>query len=265
MCLYQNRFCRSEKQGCNPGGSSSTTTTTLSTDVVAQDDSDSRAGTAEYNGNLQTEESQDVSLSISAERTAAIPDSISLHTAETFPLVDADVLNFDFSFMAFDEDVEPLWPPDSPFPYFDPLCNLPSMSMNSELSASSRPTHNELMDGESDTSRGFSMEQSDPVEAKCAAICALLRKLDTSASEDDLERYSSREQVLQFHQLYGRHFQYHFPILHSPSHSLPSSSPILLLAIVLAGAHYSQPSNPGHRLLHFAVRLITHIEMEQVV
>lgn len=258
------QFCRGEKHAWTPDNSSSTATTDRSAND-RQDVSGSTAQTAGHDANSQTESLQDGSFSVSSGSNGTNPDPISIQNIDTCAVADTGVVDFDFSLMDFDMNLGPLWPPDPSFADFDPVCSLPYVSMDSDLSVGSNQCHIEPTIRETDLSRGFSVEQSDPVHAKCGAIRAVLRSVDTSVSEDELERYSSREQVLQYHQLYGRHFQYHFPILHSPSHSLLTSSPILLLAMVLAGAHYSQNSTHAYRLPHFAVRLITHIEMEQVV
>ena len=112
---------------------------------------------------------------------------------------------------------------------------------------------------------GFSIEESDPVEAKCAALRSLIQKMATTLEENQIEKIMGREQILKCHQLYGRHFQHHFPILHTPTHNLLTTPPNLLLAMVLAGAHFSNDAVTADDVLHLTMKLMKHIEMEQVM
>ena len=88
--------------------------------------------------------------------------------------------------------------------------------------------------------QGFSLAQSDPVEAKCVTVRALLLDIESNRSHDLIVNCLGRENILTCHQLYGRHFQSHFPILHSPSHNFLEAPPELLLAMVMAGAYVSR-------------------------
>jgi hypothetical protein len=60
------------------------------------------------------------------------------------------------------------------------------------------------------------------------------------------------------------HFQYHFPILHSPTHKFTETSPILLLAMVLAGAHYSTNAIEAADISKFALRLLMVVQTQPV-
>ena len=64
--------------------------------------------------------------------------------------------------------------------------------------------------------------------------------------------------------LYGRHFQYNLPIIHSPTFDILKASPILLFAIMLVGACYSEGSIPQDQVTKLAIRLLTIIEAEPV-
>ena len=116
----------------------------------------------------------------------------------------------------------------------------------------------------SSSRRGFSLEQSDPVEAKCAAIRSLLQTSDPACSESVVATCMTRSKILLCHQLYGTHFQYHFPILHSPTHRFTEASPLLLLAMILAGAHYSTNIMEPSDLSKFAVRLLMVVQTQPV-
>ena len=89
-------------------------------------------------------------------------------------------------------------------------------------------------------SDGFSIAQMDPVEAKCQQIRHLLEDSQPLLSSVIISTCITRRNLLLCSQLYGKHFQRNFPIIHSPSFKLVNASPILTLAIMLAGACYSE-------------------------
>ena len=113
--------------------------------------------------------------------------------------------------------------------------------------------------------RGFSLEQTDPIEAKCASMHILLQRQSKDPLKSIIALCMTREKILICHQLYGMHFQYHYPILHLPTHKFLDASPKLLLAMVLAGAYYSNNLIPVSEISKFALRLITLIENQQVL
>ncbi|KAK5234885.1 hypothetical protein LTR47_004331 [Exophiala xenobiotica] len=82
----------------------------------------------------------------------------------------------------------------------------------------------------------FLLEQVDPLEAKSNELRLLLN----SSNQASVAGYVTRENLLVCLQLYGKHFQNHFPILHSATFSVSTASPILLLAIFCVGASYAK-------------------------
>ena len=112
--------------------------------------------------------------------------------------------------------------------------------------------------------RGFSLEQNDPVEAKCAAIRSLLQTSDPAFSEGLVTTCMTRSKILLCHRLYGTHFQYHFPILHSPTHRFTEASPLLILAMVLAGAHYATDIMEPAIISQFALKLLMVVQTQPV-
>ena len=112
--------------------------------------------------------------------------------------------------------------------------------------------------------RGFSTKQVDPVESKCAAIRTLLQGSEPLVTEDMIARYINRETLLVCIQSYGNYFQRNLPILHSPTFELIETSPILLLAIMLVGASYSDDLIRAAHIVKFAMRLLILIENQPV-
>ena len=91
---------------------------------------------------------------------------------------------------------------------------------------------------------GFSLELLDPVEAKCEEIRNLLKTSEPPVMHDMISVFVTRENLVLFTQLYGQHFQRTFSILHMPSFRLTQTPAILLLAIMIAGACYSNIQVP---------------------
>jgi len=111
---------------------------------------------------------------------------------------------------------------------------------------------------------GFSVEQIDPVEAKCIEIRTLLHRSEPLVPDDVISTYITRDNLLLCSKLYGDHFQRNLPILHSPTFKLIDTSPILLLAITLVGACYSDGLIPAAYITKLAIRLLILIQNQPV-
>ena len=107
---------------------------------------------------------------------------------------------------------------------------------------------------------GFSLHQIDPVGAKCLEIQTLLRNSEAFVSPDIVTRYLTRTNLATCIELYGRHFQPNVPILHMPTFNVAKTSPILLLAMMLVGACYSNKLIPVSHINKLAMQLLTLIE-----
>ena len=110
----------------------------------------------------------------------------------------------------------------------------------------------------------LAMHHSDPFEEKCAEMRTLLQMPSFDMSESPSGSLLSRENIMNCHELYRKHFHQHYPILHLPTHSFMDASPILLLAMVLAGAYYSSEVIPAKIIPKLALRLISCIHSQQV-
>ena len=106
---------------------------------------------------------------------------------------------------------------------------------------------------------GYSIEQTDPVEAKCAAVRSLLQNSEPLVTKDMISANITRDKLLLCIQLYGKLFQRNYPILHSPTFTLVDTSPILLLAMMLTGACYSDVISNEH-IVKFCMSLLILIE-----
>lgn len=114
------------------------------------------------------------------------------------------------------------------------------------------------------TGNGFSLARLDPLEAKCTEINELLKRSAPLDSEDVACSYITRHNMVHLCHLYGKHFQHNLPIIHSPTFDMLKSPPILLLAIMLVGACYSEGSIPPAQVTELAMRLLTAIGAEPV-
>lgn len=106
---------------------------------------------------------------------------------------------------------------------------------------------------------GYSIEQVDPLEAKCAVIRSLLQDSEPLVTKDMISANITRDKLLLCVQLYGKLFQRNYPILHSPTFSLADTSPVLLLAMMLTGACYSEVISNDH-VIKFCMSLLILIE-----
>ena len=112
------------------------------------------------------------------------------------------------------------------------------------------------------TDDGFSLARLDPLEAKCSEITALLKRSEPTASEETIDPYITRDNMVRACHLYGKHFQHNMPIIHSPSFDILTSPPILLLAVILVGACYAEDSIPPAQVPKLAMRLLAAIGAE---
>ena len=111
---------------------------------------------------------------------------------------------------------------------------------------------------------GFTLRQLDPVEAKCTEIRALLHGIEPLIHRDDIGNYITRENVLMCGQLFGRHLSRNIPIVHSPTFMLTEAPPMLLLAVTLGGACYSNNAIRAECITKFAMGLLILIERQTV-
>ncbi|KAF5231472.1 hypothetical protein FANTH_13384 [Fusarium anthophilum] len=90
----------------------------------------------------------------------------------------------------------------------------------------------------------LSLEQLDPLQAKCGAIQALLQAPGPELPED----------------VVTRNFQHHIPILHAPTFNLATASPLLVLAMFTAGACYTDIVRPAKYISAMAIRALANVE-----
>ena len=76
--------------------------------------------------------------------------------------------------------------------------------------------------------------------------------------------FITRHNLVICSELYGKHFQPNVPILHMPTFYLIEASPILLLAVMLVGACYSDKMIPVSLINKLAMRLLVLIENQLV-
>ena len=110
---------------------------------------------------------------------------------------------------------------------------------------------------------GFSIRQIDPVEAKVAEIRALLQTSDEPPLDPNMINcYITRETLVASIELYGKHWQPNVPLLHMATFDVTHASPILLSAILLVGACYSESLMPPGCIMALGVRLGLAIESQ---
>ncbi|RBR11777.1 hypothetical protein FVER53590_30409 [Fusarium verticillioides] len=110
----------------------------------------------------------------------------------------------------------------------------------------------------------LSLEQPDPLQAKCGAIQTLLQGPGPELPEDVVTRSINRENLLQTLQLFSRNFQHHIPILHAPTFNLATASPLLILAMFTVGAYYTDIVRPAKYISGIAMRALANVEKQQV-
>lgn len=111
---------------------------------------------------------------------------------------------------------------------------------------------------------GFSLQQIDPVEAKCLEIRNLLQEPEPFVDKTVVAAFITRNNLVLCSELYGKHFQPNVPILHMPTFYLIEASPILLLAVMLVGACYAENLVPVSLINKLAMRLLVLIENQLV-
>lgn len=111
---------------------------------------------------------------------------------------------------------------------------------------------------------GFSFQQIDPVEAKCVEIKTLLQTSEPFLSNETVSHHITRHNLITCVELYGRCFQPNVPIVHTPSFNLIKTPPILLCAMMLVGACYSDSLIPLSHLTKLAMQLLVIIEQQPV-
>ena len=111
---------------------------------------------------------------------------------------------------------------------------------------------------------GFSVEQIDPVEAKCVEIKNLLQTSEPFLSGETIWGHVTRHNLVTCVELYGRFFQPNVPILHMPTFNLTNAPTILLSAMMLVGACYSDSLIPFSHITKLAMQLLVLIEQQPV-
>lgn len=107
---------------------------------------------------------------------------------------------------------------------------------------------------------GFRLQQLDSVESKCLEIRDFLKDSQASISVDTITTYVTRGNLLQCIQLYGNNYHLQMPILHIPTFELPKTPSILLLAMMVVGACYSDKIIPAATIVQFAIHVLLTIE-----
>lgn len=108
---------------------------------------------------------------------------------------------------------------------------------------------------------GFSLEQIDPVEAKCIELRKFLAGSEPLLTEEIISTCVTRENLLLFIKSFGRDYTKNFPILHSPTFTLSTTPLILLIAMFCVGACYCEGVVPPAYVFKIAMRvlmMITH-------
>ena len=111
---------------------------------------------------------------------------------------------------------------------------------------------------------GFTLLQLDPAEAKCSEVRDLLLNAEPIVNREHVNKYITRANLLLCGQLFGRHLLRNVPILHSSTFNLTEVPPMLLLAVILSGACYSDHAMPSKQVTKFAMGLLILIERQQV-
>jgi hypothetical protein len=75
-----------------------------------------------------------------------------------------------------------------------------------------------------------------------------------------MSKYMTRANVLRCIELFGDHFQPHFPLIHPATFVLAETPAALVLAITLGGACYAEGLIPAGMLTKFAMQLLLLIQ-----
>ena len=113
-------------------------------------------------------------------------------------------------------------------------------------------------------SPGLLLPQVDSVEGKCLEIREYLCSSQTGLDARSVSKYITRDRLVACVQSYGVHYQAVQPILHLPTFELGKTSPILLVAIMLVGACYSDDLMPPSTIVQCAIHVLLLIERSPV-
>lgn len=108
--------------------------------------------------------------------------------------------------------------------------------------------------------QGFHVEQLDSVESKVIELRNFLRASSASICDNQITSFITREKLLRCIQLYGIKYHPVMPMLHIPTFELVKTDQVLLLAMMLVGACYSDVIASGTAIIQFAVHVLLTIE-----
>ncbi|OQD79289.1 hypothetical protein PENANT_c055G05364 [Penicillium antarcticum] len=213
-----------------------------------------------------------LSSSSSAAQQAAVGSDMPAPRAHSHSPVDwvncvDDASDFSMNLVRFDQEIDAFT--DSPWsfnmstlPLLPPfglegapdfmLENFNSQSIESATQRLGQPTLTSL-----------SLEQLDPLFAKCAAIKALLREPGLAVPEGILTNSINRDNLLLALQLFSQNFQRHIPFLHTPTFDLAAANPLLVLAMFVVGVCYTDIIRPPNYIFPMAIQVFVHIERQQ--
>lgn len=140
------------------------------------------------------------------------------------------------------------------------LCDTLDSSFNMPALADSGETNASPADRSWQYTEGFQLQQVDTVEAKCDELRSYLRSSPANLPDGFIENYIARDQLVRCIELYGKHYQPIMPILHMPTFNLTTTQPVLLLAMMLVGACYSENDIPEAAIVQCAIHVLILIE-----
>jgi hypothetical protein len=140
------------------------------------------------------------------------------------------------------------------------LCDTFDSSFNMPALADSGETNASPADRSWQYAEGFQLQQVDIVEAKCVELRSYLRSLPANLPDGFIENYITRNHLVRCIELYGKHYQPIMPILHMPTFNLTTTQPVLLLAMLLIGACYSETDIPEAAIVQCAIHVLLLIE-----
>ena len=108
--------------------------------------------------------------------------------------------------------------------------------------------------------KSFFLNQIDPVEARCRELQSIIREFEPKIPEGIITRCMNRQSLVRAIDLSGKHYQSNLPILHSPTFSLPTCDPMLLLAMFCVGAIYAQDKFQSRDIFKIAIGILIMIE-----
>ncbi|KEF51133.1 uncharacterized protein A1O9_12747 [Exophiala aquamarina CBS 119918] len=103
---------------------------------------------------------------------------------------------------------------------------------------------------------GFHLQQVDVVEAKCMELQSYLRASSANLPEGFIERHITRHNLVEFIELYGKHYHPIMPILHLSTFYLTTTQPVLLVAILLVGACHPEDLIPEAAIVQYAIHVL---------